>query len=394
MACGVTRMDSATLFQWHLDLMSTDVLGGSPIIPESNEWYVASLNFAMHQELLSVIDVEWRERDPRYCCCDNLVKMAALDGVYPRPATPAIGYATITGTAGAALPSSLSMRLGERLYKTTGTLLSKMPSSGSLTMRVRSYEVGSSTNLSTGADLSGALTSSTTGVDTAVTFNGGNFTGGQDAETCEQFRLRYLERLAYTPSLRLVNVENLILDLPGVTRVCLVEEGCLNAANTACTSSCNANIRGFYVFMDDTFENGIVPECVVDALNTEIFGDNLGYGEGLVDIGVCGQIHVCTAVKVALTVSGVSATSQDKQTALIDAYTEFFTLICASSAITHAALNATAYQIFGSSVSFTVTATSLDTEHCVINDVGDIIPSCGYVPVLSGVSFANTTGSC
>ena len=47
----------------------------------------------------------------------------------------------------------------------------------------------------------------------------------------------------------------------------------------------------FYVFFDDIFPCGIPPQHIIDDITDWLFGEHQGYGEGQVEIGVCGDIR-------------------------------------------------------------------------------------------------------
>lgn len=105
MSCNLTRPTPDELFSKIKNNFSANVLGGAEVIPESLEWYVVTNDYAMTEEFYSISEQQWKERDPRYACCDNLVSMAERDGVYPRPATFSQGFVQITGTANSPIPS-------------------------------------------------------------------------------------------------------------------------------------------------------------------------------------------------------------------------------------------------------------------------------------------------
>ena len=76
------------------------VLGGAQVIPESNEWYVISNDYAAAEQFYAIADQMWRETNPETACCDNLYKMAARNGMFPYPPKHAEGYARLTGNPG------------------------------------------------------------------------------------------------------------------------------------------------------------------------------------------------------------------------------------------------------------------------------------------------------
>src|SRR4029079_3409157 len=107
MACVILRPEPQALFDSLRHAFSNTVLGGGKVIPESNEWYVVANDYAMAEQFYAIADQMWRETNPAPACCDNLYKMAAQHGEFPRPATYAEGYAKLTGTTGSAVPPTL-----------------------------------------------------------------------------------------------------------------------------------------------------------------------------------------------------------------------------------------------------------------------------------------------
>src|SRR5262245_10212413 len=121
MSCIILRPDPQTLFNQFRDAFSSTVLGGGKVIPESNEWYVVANDYAAAEQFFAIADQMWRETNPETACCDNLYKMAAQHGVFPRPATNAQGYAKITGVPGTAVPSYLEISTTQGIYVSVGT---------------------------------------------------------------------------------------------------------------------------------------------------------------------------------------------------------------------------------------------------------------------------------
>ena len=97
MTCTIARPDPQALFDHLQNMFSSTVLGGGKVIPESNEWYVVTNDYAMAEQFYAIADQMWRETNPETACCENLYKMAAQHGVFPRPPSHADGYAKLTG---------------------------------------------------------------------------------------------------------------------------------------------------------------------------------------------------------------------------------------------------------------------------------------------------------
>jgi uncharacterized phage protein gp47/JayE len=287
MACTILRPDPQALFDQLRDMFFSTVLGGGRVIPESNEWYVVSNDYAVAEQFYAIADQMWREASPATACCENLYAMAAQHGVFPRPAGYAQGYAKLTGVPGTAIPASFEVSTSNGIYISVGTVPLKIPDSGEAIVRIRALTPGSAGNAA-GTVTTGTLSTPAPGIDSLVTICGGSFCGGTEPENCDQFRKRYLERLAYQPKATMAWIQAKLMEFPCVTRVC-VREGACCRCNAEC-GDCGCKICGnrmeFYVLFTG-FPCGIPPQNVVDDINTWLFGDPQGYGEGQVEIGVC-----------------------------------------------------------------------------------------------------------
>lgn len=302
MATCFNRPSSAVIRQRIEDMFSANVLGGAPIIPESNEWYVVNNDHAAQELFYSIAAQQWRERDPRYACCENLYDLAAQDGVFPRGATFARGYVRLTGTAGASIPPNLTFVFGNTNFVIDPA--SRAPetigASGDAVIMVQAVTPGSAGNdLSTGT--TGTVTTLAAGIDTTATAYGSSFCGGQDAEDCEAFRRRYLARKSYQPKADWAYFEAKALEWPCVTRVC----------RRSCSCCDNGDIEA-YVFFDGTFEHGLATQDVIDDMNQWMFGTPNGYGFGQMPIGVWGRLYTARAVPMTVDILNLSCVTADQ----------------------------------------------------------------------------------
>jgi hypothetical protein len=296
MACTLLRPEPQALFNQLRSMFSSTVLGGGKIIPESNEWYVVSNDYAMAEQFYAIADQMWRETNPETACCDNLFIMAAQHGVFPKPAGHAEGYARLTGVVGTAIPATLEIQTAIGIYVSVGTIPLIMPDSSTIVVRIRSLLPGTAGNA--GGDITtGTLVTPAPGIDGDVQICGGTFCGGAEAEDCESFRKRYLERLAYQPRATQAWLREKLLEFPCATRVCVREGSCCrcNAQCSECGCINCGNRMEFYVLFDGIFPCGIPTQNVVDDITEWIFGEHQGYGEGQVEIGVCGTIFAPTS---------------------------------------------------------------------------------------------------
>lgn len=399
MACEIERPSPQELFDRYRNMFSTTVLGGSPIIPESNEWYVVALNYAMAEEFYSFSEQQWKERDPRYACCENLTALAAVDGVFPRAATFASGYGLITGTPGAPLPAAIEMTLAGLTYRSVGMSSSIMPLTGELVVRFRSIDAGESGNIGglgyPGNNAVGRLTQAIPNVSRDVTVYGGSFCGGQDPELCEQFRTRYLARKAFKPRATKAFIESALLEWPCVTRICQREGTCC-VLDSECNNcgDCGRTID-YYVFMDNTFECGLPPQCAVEEISEWLFGppDQPGYGLGLMEVGVCGRIHFAQPVGLTLRISGISCVTPGALDEIDSAIRELFRTFCPSSLITVRSFETVIAQIVGNEVEFEVEIVVDPEDVANVDELqeccGAIELHCDYAACLTEIVFVD-----
>jgi len=333
---AIQRPDAQTLFDHIKDMMSATVLGGATVIPESNEWYVTALNYAMAEELFAIIDQAFQERDPETACDENVVAMAAKRGVYPYPATPAQGYVRLTGTAGTTLPAPLQFTIGGQTFVTAydGTQVNALDANGEAYVRVRAMTPGTAGNVQA---TTGTLTTAIAGVNTTVDVLGGSFCGGSEAEDMPSFRTRFINRMTYHPRATNEWAKEKLLEWPCATRVIHRAGSCCDGdcdssmlvggaidGSADCGSVNNGSRTNFYVMFDDTFENGIAPPSVLQEVEEWFYGVPKGFGLGEVEIGVCGSIVPVTAVPADVKVSLTNCTSATKKSAATAAVTEFF----------------------------------------------------------------------
>ena len=137
---------------------SSTVLGGEQVIPESNEWYVVSNDYAGAQDNISPLPVRlWV--NPEVQRAANLYKMAAQNGVFPYPASHAQGYAKLTGEVGSPVPQSLEINTSAGVFVSVGTTPLTIPSSNEIIIRIRALTPGPSMNSAgtvTGLTLTGS----------------------------------------------------------------------------------------------------------------------------------------------------------------------------------------------------------------------------------------------
>lgn len=388
MTCKITRPTPDALFNRVRDMFSTTVLGGASIIPESNEWYAVSLNYAMAEEFYSVSEQAWRERDPRFACCDNLIEMAELDGVYPRAAASAQGYVKITGVVGTVVPQTISFTFGDKEYVPAGAVASQVPSSGIVIVRAQAVEPGPGGNLP--STQTGTLVGGIPGLDAEVSVYGGRFCGGADAEQCEPFRARYLERLAVKTNYGLDWIKEQVLAWPCVTGVCERAGNCCEASVDAegKQALCNTEIQ-LYALFDGTFECGLPPECVTDEMTDVIFGMPQGQGRGLAEWGMFGKIYSAKPTYIRVLIAGLDCNTPTQSAEILSRVTDYVSRVCPSETLSNKNTELTVAQVLGKSTGFSVIFQKVDPNdpNVDINFCGDAVPLCDYKVCVTEVSL-------
>lgn len=398
MVCILERPEPQVEFDHLKNLFQTTVMGGAEIIPESNEWYVVSNDAALLHEFRSLADQQWREQDPRYACCDNLIKLAAENGVYPKPASFSTGFVTITGVAGTAIPVGQQITFDNLVYNVTSNLPQDLSDAGSYTVKVQAETAGAAGNKQSDVT-TGNLTAPVAGLDDVVTVGGGLFCGGKDSEVCEKFRVRYIERRKFSPSLNFASIKAYILDnIPCATRV-FNRADCCATINPCGCPECQPALD-LYVLYDNTFECGIAPvECIVE-LNRLLFGINNGHGEGVVDIGICGKVHDLNAAKINLDFHGTECATSNQLAEVSSMIADYFLVQGPSGKIEANAIIFEVKRILNGADNLQIDlsiAAGQSSEVGIIDTLcGDFIAECDHIPCLGTITFPDAvqTTSC
>lgn len=404
MTCKIDRPAPQDLFDRLKNMFSVNVLGGAPIIPESNEWYVVSNDYAMAEMFYAFADQMAQDLDPATACCESLIAQAARNGVYPRPASFAEGYIRLTGDVGAALPQRIEIATSIGNYVSVGTIPLNIDGSGFAVVRVRAIVPGSGGN-SNGVVNSGTIVSLIAGVVREVEICGANLCGGAEAEECEAFRTRYLNRLSYKPRATQAWIMETFLEWPCATRVfprggscCKCVQGCDDCG----CADCGGRLE-FYVMFDGSFECGIPTGNIVQDINTWMFGANQGYGEGQVEMGVCGRVVLPTAVMVDARVDIVGCFSVTERVQIETNIRDTFASLAPSATLKAMAMRVAIAEVIGADIDANVEFTVVDptqADNIHITDCcGDIEPDCDFLPCLRNIIFVaadrgNNTGGC
>jgi uncharacterized phage protein gp47/JayE len=400
MACTILRPDPQTLFNHLRDAFSSTVLGGGKVIPESNEWYVVANDYAIAEEFYAIADQLWRENNPETACCENLYKIAAQHGVFPKPAAHAEGYAKLFGTPGSNVPPSFEVQTDKGIYVSVGTVPLKIGSSGEVIVRVRSLAPGSEFNAANEAHI-GVLVTPAPGIEPEVHICGGNMCGGTAEEDCEAFRKRYLERLAYYPRATQAWLKQKIMEWPCVSHVCVREGSCCRCEAECGDCACKncGNRMEFYALFHGSFFCGVPPQYIVDDMNDWLFGVHQGYGEGQVEIGVCGKIYVPRplGVDVHIDIEGCPTTGQKQM--IEDDIRALFQRICPSMPLRVKQIELIVAAIIGTDMSSSVYFSVVGFEDynppyprelvLITPECFDLEPECDVLPCINQVIFTD-----
>jgi hypothetical protein len=392
MTCEIERPSPKTLFQSIMSMFSANVLGGAPVIPESNEWYVVSNDYAMAEEFYSFSEQAWKERDPRTCCCDNLINMAQLDGFYPDPAKFASGYIQLTGTPNAALPSSIEGVIAGQQYVNAGPMPGNLGSQGSAVVRMQALVPGAGGNTTSGAT-TGQLATTIPNVNQTFGVYGGQFCGGSEAEDCETFRQRYLDRMKYKPFLGLDTIKQTLLDWPCVTRVCERAGVCCEPGDVpdyAGGIDCQRPIR-LYALFEGTFPCGAAPANTISEIQTWLFGDVQGVGQGLAPWGITGKVYPFTVSYVNIAIDGLACVPAGTTNIIQTRIKEFVARNCPSEILYVKDIETIVAQIMQSTNNFSVRIDKADPNdpNVSIDICGDAVPTCDVRLCLNNITFPN-----
>jgi uncharacterized phage protein gp47/JayE len=389
MACEIERPSPRVLFESIKSMFSSNVLGGAPIIPESNEWYVVSNDYAMAEQFYSISEQAWRERDPRFACCDNLVEMAAMDGFYPRPATFASGYIQLSGTPNTLLTASIEVSIAGQQFVNAGPVPARLNNAGVATVRMRALEPGPAGNLPQGTS-GGSLTTPIVGVNSNVTIYGNQFCGGAEAEECEAFRVRYLERLRYKPNFSLDKVKEALLEWPCITNVCERGGVCCYDDDVPDWSGgvdCGRPIR-LYAIFDGIFEFGAAPAEQLNEINEWLWGTVQGVGQGVAPWGVTGKVFPFTGAYIDIDIDGMACVSPATTNEIEARITEYVARMCPSQILYRRDIEAIISQLTAGTGNYDIILRS-DTPNIRIDFCGDANPECDIRIVLRQINFTN-----
>jgi len=120
----------------------------------------------------------------------------------------------------APVPAYFEVSTSIGIFVSTGSIPLELSQLGEVIVRIRAMTPGPSQNAA-GTVTTGTLTTAAPNINAEVLICGGQFCGGAAEESCEDFRKRYLNRLAYHPRATMAWIKEKFLEFPCATRVCV-----------------------------------------------------------------------------------------------------------------------------------------------------------------------------
>lgn len=371
-ACLITRPDPQTLWNLLANEFSARVMGGAPIVPETPEFYVVNSDFLAAELYYSISEQALRETQPATMCDDNFTAYYAKLGIYPKPASFARGYVQITGTATTAIPPSLQVTFGASTYSIDplSTPPTVIGADGTALLTMQSTIPGAASN-ATG--VTGNIVSPPTGINATATSYGAMFCNGAPAETIAAFRTRALARQATVPNDDWNWLASKIMEWPCVTRVCPRTSGC-----------CNRGRIEAYVFFDNSFTNGVAPQCIIDDISHWVFGANNGSGNGQARIGMFGKLFTATPLPINVSVGNLNTVTSAQWALISSQIASLFNNRCPGETICSKWVDAIIVSVVSNACNFTVQVNAQDGT--VVSCGGNVVAPIDRLPVLGTIT--------
>ena len=135
----------------------------------------------------------------------------------------------------------------------------------------------------------------------------------------------------------------------------------------------------------------------MDDITDWIFGPHQGYGEGQVEIGVCGQIYTPIPLMVNVVIDIVGCPSTGQKQLITDQIKALFRRICPSLPLYGKQLELIVASVVGTDINSSVHFEIVGYEEAVPPYPRDLVyvtscglePECDVLPCLNEVSFTN-----
>lgn len=389
MTACFTRPAPKTLWTQITSWFSANVLGGAPIIPESNEHYLCGNDLAAMELYYSLSQQQWNETQDATACCDSLIANNAPLGLIPYGATFTQGYVTVAGgPPNDPIPNDLQIQIGSNTYnisQATDANPTNLDASGDATLLFQSLVPGAAVNsatntainqLGTVTSVSATIVNVPNGWPSTITPNG-LFCGGKDAELCEDFRARVILRKKTPQNATLAWLTEKALEYPCVTRV----------MQRTCATCCADGQLQLYAFMDDSFQYGIAPATALVGLSTNIFGNPQGFGLGKAPIGVFGNFFPVTAGTVNIDFFNMGCVTPSQFKLIQTLIAQLFATLTPGQKLCSKWIDAIVVSVNPNCCNYTIQASTTDARFGAVDCFGDFVPECDILPVLGSVTY-------
>lgn len=390
MTACFTRPAPKTLWAQITSWFSANVLGGAPIIPESNEHYLCGNDLAAMELYYSLSQQQWNETQDATACCDSLIANNAPLGLIPYGATFAQGYVTVTGgPPNDPVPNDLQIQIGSNTYNisaATNANPTNLDGSGDATLLFQSLVPGSSVNAATNTaisqlgtipSVSATIINAPNGWPTNITPNG-QFCGGYDPETCEQFRTRVIARKKTPQNATLARMIRQALLYPCVTRV----------LQRTCGPCCADGQLQLYAFMDNSFPNGISPASALAGLTAYIFGSPQGQGRGQAPVGVFGNFFPIAPVTVNINFFNMGCITPSQFTQIQTLIAQLFSTFTPGQTVCSKWIDAIVISVNPNCCNYTIQVSTNVSGLGTVDCFGDFTPNCDILPVIGTINYS------
>lgn len=377
-SCDFPRPDVETVAQRLRNEISFRSLNGAPVLPGSVEDAFSYVGAGLFYEMWGALQQKWSQLDLSTMCCDNLMIWAARRNIYMQSSKRSAGYAILSGTADAAIPSgAIWVDASSNQYQldlSTATNPTALDATGAASVRISSVLGGAAYNLAGGAALT--LSSVTTGINQAATLSTAGLTGGTDDENCDAFRARLIAmRQNGVISTNQAWYKEKTLEWPGVTRVCFDD----------CTNAPGRNWITIYPFFDGVYPSGIPPQAVLDEMSAWMFGAIPGQGDGIAPVGASGNYAIAGTSQLTVTISGLALSLAAQNLIAANIKQTLFESVCVGGTICKSLITNAISAVTGASCYSAITYI-LDAN--ATQDGVNIYLSCGHAPILNPLNWS------
>jgi len=151
------------------------------------------------------------------------------------------------------------------------------------------------------------------------------------------------------------------------------------------------------VLFDDVFPCGIPPENVVFDIENWLFGEHQGYGEGQVEIGVCGRIFAPKPLMVNVYIDIDGCPSSSQKQIIESQIISLFKRICPSVVLRARQLELIVASVVGAEINVEVRFEIVGYEDQVPPYPRDMVyvtscslePECDVLPCVNNIIFQN-----